>query len=312
MNGQTDYARYQLMRYAQESRIPDPYGIGCLDLSSYLCVNTAGYYQIDQTRIPIRRIYRKNGRLDYLLCYVHEGRMRVRYNKQEHILNKGFFINTPHVENYYWQDTNDNYHIFWVHFTGYGAEELLKSVGLANGGVFNVGACDELPPILEKMIKEMCLKNPGYETITASLLMLIVSLLGRKVAKQMEDNQNAVDPRISRVIDHIRKQYFEQMHVKSLANMAELSTSHFARLFRQHTGLYPLQYIINYRLQKSCELMRHAHLTIKEISNFVGFDDPLYFSRLFKKHMGISPTDYLNNLKNDSLLIFSPELEKEV
>ena len=36
---------------------------------------------------------------------------------------------------------------------------------------------------------------------------------------------------------------------------------------------------------------------VNEISNIVGYDNPLYFSRLFKKYTGLSPSEYKKSIK---------------
>ena len=40
------------------------------------------------------------------------------------------------------------------------------------------------------------------------------------------------------------------------------------------------------------DLLVHTNLSICEIAQKIGFDDPYYFSRLFKKEMGLSPAHY--------------------
>ena len=52
----------------------------------------------------------------------------------------------------------------------------------------------------------------------------------------------------------------------------------------------PNQYITEKRLSYAQSLIDDGDFaTISEISQSVGYSDPLYFSRLFKKKYGISP-----------------------
>ncbi|MBO5347344.1 MAG: helix-turn-helix domain-containing protein, partial [Lachnospiraceae bacterium] len=46
------------------------------------------------------------------------------------------------------------------------------------------------------------------------------------------------------------------------------------------------------RLSMAKNLLISSNLPISEISEMIGYDNPLYFSRLFKKHTGMTPTEY--------------------
>jgi AraC-like DNA-binding protein len=56
----------------------------------------------------------------------------------------------------------------------------------------------------------------------------------------------------------------------------------------------PQQYLINYRLEKARNLLKSTNLSISEISEQVGYPDPLSFSKIFKMYYKISPTEYRN------------------
>ena len=65
-------------------------------------------------------------------------------------------------------------------------------------------------------------------------------------------------------------------------------------------GISPKEYLIRYRISKAKQLLNDAHhnISISEISNAVGIDNPLYFSRLFHQKEGVSPSDYKKSLLN--------------
>ncbi|HEX3027822.1 MAG TPA: helix-turn-helix domain-containing protein, partial [Clostridia bacterium] len=47
-----------------------------------------------------------------------------------------------------------------------------------------------------------------------------------------------------------------------------------------------------YRVNKACELMRNAALSLADISRSVGYEDPLLFSKTFRKLKGLPPREY--------------------
>ena len=54
----------------------------------------------------------------------------------------------------------------------------------------------------------------------------------------------------------------------------------------------PAQYILSLRMVNAQSLLERTTYNIKEISEIVGYENPLYFSRVFKKEMGKSPAQY--------------------
>ena len=61
-------------------------------------------------------------------------------------------------------------------------------------------------------------------------------------------------------------------------------------------GIRPIDYIIQYRLKKSFEMLNDGY-KVREVALSVGYDDPYYFSRLFKKHFNFSPSEVNKDTK---------------
>ncbi len=93
-------------------------------------------------------------------------------------------------------------------------------------------------------------------------------------------------------MDTMRQTVSAPLSLNEYARGAGLSVSQFSHLFKRHYGTSPMAYFTELRIQRAKELLDITHLSIKEVSWKLGFEDPLYFSRLFKKVSGISPTAY--------------------
>ena len=63
-------------------------------------------------------------------------------------------------------------------------------------------------------------------------------------------------------------------------------------------GKSPNEYIIELRLQFAKSLLDNTNISIKQVSEHVGYNDQYFFSRLFKKHIGISPQEYRKRKNN--------------
>ena len=72
------------------------------------------------------------------------------------------------------------------------------------------------------------------------------------------------------------------------------SAGYLKKLFKKETGLTPLQYLTDKRLENAANYLaaNGGKGNISEIAYQCGFSEPLYFSRLFKRKYGVSPRDY--------------------
>ena len=59
-----------------------------------------------------------------------------------------------------------------------------------------------------------------------------------------------------------------------------------------------MQYVLSLRITNAENLLETTEYNIAEISNIVGYENPLYFSRIFKKQKGLSPSEYRKRIKN--------------
>jgi AraC-like DNA-binding protein/mannose-6-phosphate isomerase-like protein (cupin superfamily) len=94
---------------------------------------------------------------------------------------------------------------------------------------------------------------------------------------------------IDTVLQHIHTNYASDISLESLANVACLSKTHLAHVFRSRVGTSPLRYLQHVRIEAAKRLLGTSSLPIREVAARVGFADPLYFSRAFRSATGVSP-----------------------
>jgi AraC family transcriptional regulator len=101
--------------------------------------------------------------------------------------------------------------------------------------------------------------------------------------------------RLRRVRHFVDAHLEEKLSVRRLAEAAALSEAHFARAFRQETGMSPHQYVMTQRVARAQEMLRSSDESIFQIALQCGFNDASHFSRVFRKEVGINPTSYRYN-----------------
>ena len=79
------------------------------------------------------------------------------------------------------------------------------------------------------------------------------------------------------------------------------NAEYLKKLFKEETGLTPLQYLTDRRLESAASMLAMicGKGSISETARLCGFGDPLYFSRLFKKKYHTSPRDYHGEAQSD-------------
>ncbi|OIN60730.1 hybrid sensor histidine kinase/response regulator transcription factor [Arsenicibacter rosenii] len=78
--------------------------------------------------------------------------------------------------------------------------------------------------------------------------------------------------------------------ISALSYEFNMSQRRFYRAIKERTGLSPLQFVQEIRLQTAREWLESGQYeTIKEVALSVGFQKPSYFARLFRQRFGINP-----------------------
>lgn len=95
--------------------------------------------------------------------------------------------------------------------------------------------------------------------------------------------------RISRIMDHLHRDYARPIDVESLARQAKMSPSIFHQKFKAITTMSPLQYLKSVRLDKARLLMIQDGSTASAAAFAVGYESAPQFSREYKRQFGVSP-----------------------
>ena len=97
---------------------------------------------------------------------------------------------------------------------------------------------------------------------------------------------------LRRARDRIDRDYAGKIDIAALAAGAGYSREHFIRAFRAVYGETPGRYRTRRRVERACELLGSANLTVTEICHLVGFTSLGTFSARFTELTGMSPTAY--------------------
>ncbi len=234
----------------------------------------------------------------FLIHYIHSGKGKFCVGEKEYRLQKGQgFLICPDVVTYYQADNEDPWFYSWVGFHGLKAESYLKSAGLTlESPILTCEGDDFISFCFARMIAAKRLQR-GREIHLLGLLYLFLSELIEQNGKGVlyAHTGSMKEYYVKKAIEYIEKNYSAKMSVAELAHHLALDRSYLGSVFKKQLGSSLQDFLINYRMDKACELMKNASLSIGDISRSVGYDDPLQFSKIFKKSRSISPREYRKN-----------------
>lgn len=260
--------------------------------NEYLYVNSCGCEHLYGQDIGSLR---PNGRIDYHLLYISEGCCYVTENNVEIAVPAGsVIVYLPKERQEYKFHADINSTSYFIHFTGTACNELLTKFNLIGKRTYFVGKSAQIENAFNQLIDEFHLKLPFYEYQCHSYLLVILSLISRKIAY----SQNKRELHSKKVIEEscrfMHANYSKNITISEYAKMCNFSESRFSHLFKQHTGLSPSQYILNIKIQRAKELLENTDLSLLQISEIIGMQSQNYFSRIFKKCTKMSPLQYRN------------------
>ena len=90
--------------------------------------------------------------------------------------------------------------------------------------------------------------------------------------------------------------FAESISVEALAELVELSPFHFSRVFKQATGMSPLQFVTRERIVRAQQLVRETSRSLIEIALEVGYTSPSHFAQVFRRVVGVAPTEFRSGL----------------
>lgn len=94
---------------------------------------------------------------------------------------------------------------------------------------------------------------------------------------------------LARVVEFIDAHLGEDLSLRTIAQVAEMSPSYFLTMFKRSTGLAPHQYLMAKRIDRARALLTETKLPIVDVASQVGFADQSHLTRLMRRHTGLTP-----------------------
>ena len=146
--------------------------------------------------------------------------------------------------------------------------------------------------ILSRMLSEFKENKKGrLDVIRALLISLLIGFLREDEGEDSEKN------RINAIKKYVMQNYMNTPTLSEVAHSLGISLTYASIIFKRAVGVSFLDYLLRFRIEKACDLLRCSNKTVAEISQLVGYSDPAFFYKAFKKQLDLSPSEYRKKRK---------------
>lgn len=155
------------------------------------------------------------------------------------------------------------------------------------------------------LLDEVSAPKLGTRALTGALMKTcLVMLLRRHFAGESPHSvflADARDPRLGKAVMEVLDSPAAVHTVASLASVAGMSRSVFARDFQGSFAMSPMEFVAKTRLHHAAELLRSTDVSIKVIAASIGFASRSHFSRAFRAGYGTDPRNFRRTLTTPEL-----------
>lgn len=215
------------------------------------------------------------------------------FGSEDYLLRpgKGILLTpfTPHT--YY--SNGDKWSTLYVTFGGSVATAILNSLNINFSAMYT--DTEDLPfskkvfDMLNRVEKDTELSKFDASADLYSFLIMLKKYGRYQNQSSLSQNYDRLRP----IVQWLEVMYPENIGLREIADFAEMSSQHLSSLFRATFNSSPYAFLINLRIREAKKLLSSvSNMTLKEVSESVGFNDVSHFIATFKKIEGITPKKY--------------------
>lgn len=161
---------------------------------------------------------------------------------------------------------------------------------------------------LAALIRTFMIESNGYQKY--GLLDAMAEMLAHMIARSVTsaDKKNIAPLaktatlydrlEVDRAVAYMNSHMQEKITLENLAKQVNISQGQFSRVFKEVTGLAPIEFLNGMRLERAKGLLLSGGKTMTEVALMCGFSSSAYFSSSFQRQYNMSPTDYVKTTQS--------------
>jgi AraC family transcriptional regulator len=143
--------------------------------------------------------------------------------------------------------------------------------------------------LMRSEIEAGCPTGSGYAVALSLALASRVASLCAAIPSEYRRAATLASKQLERVAAFIRTNLGNELTIDRLAGLVNMSPFHFARCFKQTTGLTPHQFVTRERIEHAKAMLAQGRRPIGDIALAVGFSSQSHFADVYRRVTGTSP-----------------------
>jgi AraC-like DNA-binding protein len=231
----------------------------------------------------------------YLLHYCLSGKGKLFDKFGEHSISKGeLFVIRPGEITTYTADADDPWEYVWFHSLDPNAEKMFRF--LQQDDTSNVFKYHDVSA-LENFASKIQLMN-GACVSSAQMLEYFLHVFNAQFTPPPPIQKSLTETYFNYAIEYIFAHLSNKITVKDLTTVLGITQPYLYRIFQQKANKSPKQYIDSCKLNHAKTLLKETNMSVKQIAETVGYENPLVFSKFFSSSEKRSPSEYRKLAKN--------------
>lgn len=170
-------------------------------------------------------------------------------------------------------------------------EKMDLSPLLGDGEVIIQHGLFEAEDILQTLYRAYLVSVRPNGMLMSGLLKQVLGIVTEAVGRGHTSNGRQIDL-AARITAYVRENYAMRLTLEAVAEYFHYHPTYINRVMKAAAGVSFHQYLMDYRLKQSLQLLELNTMTLDEIAAKVGFANSKHFSACFKKRFQVSPSRY--------------------
>lgn len=244
----------------------------------------------------------ENGRIldEFQLLYFTKGHgtFKSKEYKKTSIEEGMVLLSFPNQWHTYTPELKTGWDQYWIGFKGNIASNLVKKHFFNSANmIFKIGYVEELINLYNLAINAAYEENSSFQQYMSGIMMHMLGLIHYSRKNNLFVDQEIIN-KINKAKVLMREYPRVVLKPEEIAANVNMSYSWFRKMFKKFTGLSPVQYQLQIKVQKAKEYLTASSMSIKEISDSLEFDSVNYFSSFFKNRTKEGPAEFRNRARN--------------
>ena len=162
----------------------------------------------------------------------------------------------------------------------------------------------DIATLVERILKENRQDSYGGELMMQLLAMELLVALARGLREEWEESLRVRTGKARELVriarDYIIRNHDRDISVAEAASYVFLSQGYFTRAFRDETGISPMAFLMQVRVDHACKLLEQQDIKVSGVASKVGFSSPQRFNAAFRKHIGMTPMAYRRKMQKET------------